>query len=99
MAKEDLTVPFSIPVPFIEAQQVDHASRYHSFEFVSVNYTPERMVILEPKLSNTQLIASRYLMDRQYEPSTVPGNHGDWIVVPIEVKSQDTTFGLVFLTT
>lgn len=39
MDKEDLIVPTSTMVPFIDAQQVDHASRYHSFKFVSFNYT------------------------------------------------------------
>lgn len=31
-------------VPFIDSQQVDSGSKYHSFEFVSVNYIPEGRV-------------------------------------------------------
>lgn len=41
-------------------------------------------------------MAGRYLKDRQYEPVTDLGKHGDEIVALIEVKSQDTKFGLVF---
>lgn len=48
MGEEDLTVRYSTLVPFIEAQQTDHASSYHSFEIVSVNY------ILEGKGSMSQ---------------------------------------------
>lgn len=42
MLEEDLTVFSSSIVPFINAQQIDHASRYHSLKFVSVNYIPKR---------------------------------------------------------
>lgn len=41
MAEEDLTMPFYTVVLFIEAQQIDHTSRYHSLKFVFVNYIPE----------------------------------------------------------
>lgn len=34
MAEEDLITLASIMVPFVASQQVDHASRYHSSEFV-----------------------------------------------------------------
>lgn len=51
MAKENLTIPTSTTVVFIDAQQVDNASMYYSFKFVSVNFIPERKAVLEPKLS------------------------------------------------
>lgn len=37
-----------------------------------------------------------YLMDCQYEPESGLGKFGDWILAPVEVKSQDTTFSLDF---
>lgn len=38
MTEEDLTVPALTMVLFINPQQVDPTSRYHSFKFVLVNY-------------------------------------------------------------
>lgn len=40
-------------------------------------------------------MVGRYLKDRQHEPVQVYENT-DWILVPIEVKSQETLFGLGF---
>lgn len=37
-----------------------------------------------------------YLISRQYKPGTSLGKHGDRILKPVEIKSQDTTFGLGF---
>lgn len=51
MVEEDIPMPASIVVPFIDTQQTDSASKYHSFEFASVNYILEGKVFLEPKLS------------------------------------------------
>lgn len=42
-------------VPFIDTQQIDSTSKYHSFEFVSINYKLEGGVFLEPKLSNGRI--------------------------------------------
>lgn len=47
MAEEDLTVPLPTFVPFIKEQQTDHASKYHPFEFVLVNYILEGKEIPE----------------------------------------------------
>lgn len=41
MAEEDRILPASTMVPCIDAQQVDHAFRYHSFKFVTINYITE----------------------------------------------------------
>lgn len=85
MAEQDLVVLPSILVPLIEAQQTDHAFRDHLFEFVAVNYNSNVKVVSKPKLSKLSL-RSWYCQ----------GQHGDGTVTPIEVKSQDTTFGLGF---
>lgn len=94
MAVENLTMPSSTLVPFIEAQQVDHTSRYHLFEFVSINYIPKGRLSLtqncQPSLwsVDTSKTANTNLL-QVYENT-------DWILVPIEVKSQETLFGLGF---
>lgn len=67
MAEEDLTAHSSTLVQFIKAQEVDHFSRYHSLEFISVNYIPEAKVIPELKLLNIELMIGRYLKDHQYK--------------------------------
>lgn len=68
MEEEDIPIFASTMVPFLNAQQVDPTSKYHSFEFIIVNYIPEGGVFLEPKLSKAKLMIGRYLMRRQYEP-------------------------------
>lgn len=35
-------------------------------------------------------------MSRQYEPGTGLGKHGNGILEPVEIRGQDTTFGLGF---
>lgn len=60
IAEEDIHVLASAIVPFINAQQVDSASKYHSFKFVIVNYIPEGEALLEPKLSHTELMIGLY---------------------------------------
>lgn len=45
-------------------------SKYHSFEFVTVNYILEGGIFLEQKLSRMELMIRRYLIRRQYEPGT-----------------------------
>lgn len=62
MAEEDLTVPSTF-VPFIKAQQTGHASRYHTFEFVSVTYIHKGKVLPEPKQSNVKLMVGWHLKD------------------------------------
>lgn len=94
--EEDTSVPTTVVVPFINTQQLDSASKYHSFEFVSVNYIPEGGAFLEPKLSKTKLMVGRYLIRRQYEPRTDLGKHRDGILEPNLIKSQDSIFGLGF---
>lgn len=54
----------------MEAQQIVHASRYHSFKFVLFNYIPEGKAISKPNLSRIKLIVTDYLKDRQYEIDT-----------------------------
>lgn len=76
MVETDLAVLSSVLVPFIDSQQVDHASRYHSFEFVSDNYKLEDKMTSEPKLSETMLIIGCYLVDRQHKMVTGVGKHG-----------------------
>lgn len=63
---------------------------------MSVNYIPERKAIPKPKLSKTELMMGWYLKDRQCEASIDLSPHGDGIVAPVKVKSQDTTFELSF---
>lgn len=60
-------------VPFIDTQQIDSTSKYHSFEFVSINYILEGGVFLEPKLSNGRIMIGWYLMKWQYEPGASLG--------------------------
>lgn len=63
-------------VPFIDGQQMDSTSKYHSFEFIFVKYIPEGGVFLEPKPSRAELMIGRYLMKRQYELGMGFGNTG-----------------------
>lgn len=70
MAEEDLIVPSYALVPFIKAQQIDHTSRYHSFEFAAVNYIPEGKLIPEPNLLNIEHMIGRYLKNHQYKAGT-----------------------------
>lgn len=70
--------------------------KYHSFEFVSVNYILEGKIISKPKLSKAELMIDRYLMKRQYERRTSLRKFGDGILAPVGIKSQDTTFCLGF---
>lgn len=51
IAEEDTPLPASTMVPFIDTQQLDTVSRYHSFEFVTGNYISEGGIFLELKLS------------------------------------------------
>lgn len=53
MAEEDITAPSSTMVPSLTCKQVESASKYHSFEFVSTYYIPMVKTFLEPKLSRT----------------------------------------------
>lgn len=41
MAEEDISVPITALVPFIDTQQLDSTSKYYSFEFVFVKYILE----------------------------------------------------------
>lgn len=64
MAEEDILMSASIMVTFIDTHQVDLTSKYHSYEFVSVNYTFEGKTFLEPKLLRAELMIGRYFMKR-----------------------------------
>lgn len=63
-------MPTSTTVPFIDAQQINHLSKYHSFECVPVKYIPKCKIVLESELSRTELMIGCYLINRQYEPET-----------------------------
>lgn len=76
MVEEEIRVPASTMVPFINTHQVDPASRYHSFDFVSVNYIPEGKTFLEPKLYRCRINASHYFMKCQNEPGIGLGKFG-----------------------
>lgn len=41
MAGEDIPVPALTMVLIIHSHEMDSGSRYHSFEFVSINYIPK----------------------------------------------------------
>lgn len=70
MVEEDIPVPASTMVPFINSQQVGSASKYHSLELVSFNYISDGKTFLEPKLSRTELMIGRHLMKLQCERGT-----------------------------
>lgn len=67
MAEEEIPIPASTMVLFIDTQQVDLASKYHSFELVSINYISEGKDFLKAKLSRIELMVGRYLVKCQYE--------------------------------
>lgn len=89
MAEDDFTVPASTMVPLINAQQIDHASKYHTFKYLSVNYVLYGKVMPKPKLSRTELMVGHSLIDWQHEMWTGLGKFKDEILAPIEVKLQD----------
>lgn len=70
MAEEDLNIPSSTHAPYVEAQQVDRPSIYHSFEFVTVNLIPGGKNVPRAKLSRRELMIGRYIKDHQYEAGT-----------------------------
>lgn len=95
MADEDLIVPSPTIFPFSEAQETHHAFWYHSFEFVSVDsYLKEGY--LSAEIVKRRAYGRPVFQGRQYEPETGMRKHGDGIVAPIEVKSQNIPFGLGF---
>lgn len=53
-------------------------------------------LIPQPKLSKTELMIGLNLIDRHHEVETSLAKHDDGTFAPIEVKLQDTTFGLGF---
>lgn len=61
MSEEDIPIPASM-VPFIDSKQIDSASKYHSFKFVSINYIVESTTFLKHKLPRIELMIDRYLM-------------------------------------
>lgn len=65
MTEEDVTVPASAIVPFIDMQLVNPASKYHSLEFVSINNIPEDGFFFEPKLLRSELMIGRYFLEKQ----------------------------------
>lgn len=56
MAEEDIHYRPRLWYPITDSQQMDSASKYYSFEFISINYIPEGRAFLEPKLSRVELM-------------------------------------------
>lgn len=50
MAEEDIPMPTSTMIPFINTHQVDLASKYQWFKSGSINYIAEGKTFLESKL-------------------------------------------------
>lgn len=80
---EDIHMPASIMVSFIDRQQVDSTSKCHSFEFMTVNCILEGVIFPEPKLSRKELMIGHYFMKKQYEPKIGLGKFRDEILKPI----------------
>lgn len=70
MPEEHILVQASTMVPFIDSYQTDLAYKYHSFEFVSINYIPAGRTFLKSKLPKNESMIGRHLRKQQYEPGT-----------------------------
>lgn len=55
--------------------------------------------MIQPRLTKTELIFGLHLKDCHYEAGMGPDQQGNGIVVPIKIKSHNTTFGLGFQST
>lgn len=73
-------------VPFMDTEQMDSASIYHSFDVVTVDYIPEGGVFLEPKLSKIEFMVGRYLMKRHYKPGIGLGKLGNDILAHFDKR-------------